>query len=200
MTGKSPDPPDRLKQVGEMLRAARRDRFTVEELALESGVSSGFISQIERGKGNPSFATLQKLARALGLSLASIFSEPISDAKMVVRRDERPRLVMPAEGLVYELLTPRSSGLAMVQTHVPGGFANEDDPFIHPGEECVHVARGNLLVAVGDSRFDLNEGDTVRFDSGIPHWWRNSTKKTVVLIGAFSEAEHVTGGSAPHST
>jgi transcriptional regulator with XRE-family HTH domain len=198
MTTISREVSDQLVQVGKMLRRARRGRFTVEELASQASVSSGLISQIERGQGNPSFATLQKLAGALGLSLASIFSEPMPNPKIVVRRAERPKLVMPADGLVYELLTPRSSGLAMVQTQVPGEFSNEADPFVHPGEECVHVLRGELTVAVGESQFDLRAGDTMRFDSGIPHWWRNCSKRPAILIGAISEGEHVAGSSAPH--
>ena len=101
---------DRLVQLGKMLREARRDRFTVEELAQRAGISSGLISQIERGQGNPSFATLEKLVGALDLSLASVFYEPTKEAEMVVRADERAKLVMPGEGLVYELLTPRAAG------------------------------------------------------------------------------------------
>lgn len=190
MAGKSDEATERLAEVGEMLKNARRDRFTVEELAARADVSSGLISQIERGKGNPSFATLTKLVRALGLSMASIFSEPMDASQMVVRKSMRPRLVMPKQGLVYELLTPQTGGLAMVRTEVPAKFDNRDDPFAHPGEECVHVASGSLLVAVGENEFELAEGDTIRFDSGVPHWWRNRTSKPVVLIGAFSEALH----------
>ena len=200
MVRKRNEAADRLVQLGKMLREARRDRFTVEELSEQAGVSSGLISQIERGRGNPSFATLEKLVRALDLSLASVFAEPASESSMVVRSKERAKLMMPKEGLVYELMTPRSgNGLAMVRTQVPKGFDNRLDPFLHAGEECVYIVSGALEITVGDTTFELTEGDTIRFDSGIPHSWRNHSGARVELMGAFTEASHVTSGGVKHN-
>jgi transcriptional regulator with XRE-family HTH domain len=200
MARKRNEAADRLVQLGKMLREARRDQFTVEELAERAGVSSGLISQIERGRGNPSFATLEKLVRALDLSLASVFAEPATEASMVVRGKERPKLVMPKEGLVYELMTPRSgNGLAMVRTQVPKGFDNRADPFIHPGEECVHIVEGALEITVGDRVFELSAGDTIKFDSGVPHSWRNRSGARAELMGAFTEAAHVTSNAVRHN-
>ena len=130
--------------IGEVIRAARAGRFSIEELAAASGVSAGLISQTERGLGNPSVVTLTKLAYALGLSMSSFFATPGSDG-VVVRADARNRLVMPLSELVYELLTPTVHGrLGMVRTTVAPSFCNRDEPFQHPGEECVHLLRGSL--------------------------------------------------------
>lgn len=43
--------------------------MTQAELAAESGVSQADVSRIEHGQANPTTATLQSLARPLGLSL-----------------------------------------------------------------------------------------------------------------------------------
>jgi len=179
----------RLKQgmclLGGRLRKARGYRYTVEELASLAGVSSGFISQIERGLANPSFGTLVKLAGALDIPLGVFFEGP-SPRGGVVRKGKRRRIDMPGD-LVYELLSPDlQHNLAMILTVVPAGFDNSDSPRSHPGDECVHVLEGSLEVHSGSSSVRLETGDTITYDSSIPHWWRNPSDSTTRVMGAVS--------------
>ena len=52
-----------LQDLGSRIRVLRRERnLTLERLGELSDLSVGIVSQIERGKGNPSFATLVQLA------------------------------------------------------------------------------------------------------------------------------------------
>ncbi|HYO49075.1 MAG TPA: helix-turn-helix transcriptional regulator, partial [Chloroflexia bacterium] len=63
-------------ELRERLRAARLERkMTVAELAEASMLSKGFISQVESGRSNPSLASLQRIASALGVPLASLWGE-----------------------------------------------------------------------------------------------------------------------------
>jgi len=113
------------RRLGEMIRRARSGRFTVQELARRAGIAAGSLSQIERGKGNPSFRTLQKIADALGLRIGDLVEAATSTTRgpMVVRRHERARLQVGYDGLIYELLTPNLRGsLEMLQTRIPPGF------------------------------------------------------------------------------
>jgi transcriptional regulator with XRE-family HTH domain len=55
--------------LGQNLRAARETReWTQEELGQRSGVQAGEISRIEAGKRDPRVTTVEKLARAIGVS------------------------------------------------------------------------------------------------------------------------------------
>src|SRR6478735_48963 len=74
-------------RIGQRLRALRAERgLTILELAAKAGVSSGSISQIERGASNPSVSTLQKLRAALGVTLWSFLesdaAEPAASRNM----------------------------------------------------------------------------------------------------------------------
>jgi transcriptional regulator with XRE-family HTH domain len=63
-------------RLGAALRAARgRQRLTQEELAERSGLSYKFIGEIERGSGNPTIETIDRLAEALGVGVGSLFVE-----------------------------------------------------------------------------------------------------------------------------
>jgi transcriptional regulator with XRE-family HTH domain len=61
-------------QFGRRLKALRIEReMTQEDLANAADVSTVFVSSIERGKYAPSFDNLEKLARALDVSVKDLF-------------------------------------------------------------------------------------------------------------------------------
>ena len=65
-----------LSTLGSNLKRIRTERhWTLEALARESGLSTGMLSQMERGTGNPSFKTLYRLAKALRMPLGSFLVE-----------------------------------------------------------------------------------------------------------------------------
>ena len=170
--------------LGATLKARRLGRFTVEELSARSGVSAGLISQIERGIGNPSFVTLVRLAHALDVPLAELFvGAREQENRILVRRTERLRMELPAEGIVQELLVPNvDRKLAMIQMSIPAGFRGEEIPHSHAGEEVVLLVTGSLRATVGDQSFELEEGDTLSYDASIPHWWSNLTDTSAVIL------------------
>ena len=174
--------------LGRVLRETRvAAQFSVEALAATAGVSAGLISQLERGRGNPSFLTLRRLATALQVPLGHFLQGP-ETGQMVVRADRRKRLRLPTgPGLVYELLTPGLGGsLEVLRSQIPPGFDNRDDPFRHTGEECVHLLSGTLQIGIGGRRYELAEGDSITYDSSVPHYWVNAADSVAVIIGAVT--------------
>lgn len=189
-------PPDtqldvHARRLGETIREARTGRYTLKQLAGAADLSVGSLSQIERGLGNPSFNTLTKIAGALDLRIGDLIEAGAETRRrhesLVVRRDDRSRLQIGSEGLVYELLTPNLKGkLEVLETTVPPGFSNEANPFGHEGEECVVVMGGSLRVGVGDATHSLDAGDAITYDPALPHWWANDSSRDAKLIGAVT--------------
>jgi len=176
-----------MATLGERLRSHRAGRFTIDELSRRAGVSSGRISQIERGIANPSFETLWKLASALEVSIGSFFDGDEPESPLVVRKAERKRLVLAHDELDYELLTPNLQGLLEVFIFsVPSGFDNSRRPISHRGEECIHVLEGTLVVNVGNNEFVLEEGDSVTYESTVPHFVRNRSGHRARAIAAIT--------------
>lgn len=176
-------------RLGSAIRDARRGRYTLQQLAEESGVSLGLISQLERGIGNPSFRTLQRLAGALDLRIGDLAEAASGDGKepMIVRHHERARLQVSAEAPIYELLTPNLKGhLEVLETTLPPGFSNRQQKFQHIGEECVVVQSGIVEVGVGDLVDTLAAGDAITYDSSIPHWWENNSSDPARVLGVVT--------------
>jgi transcriptional regulator with XRE-family HTH domain len=184
-----PDTSYQMSQLGRVIRDARKvKRLSLEELAARSGVSSGLLSQIERGFGNPSFVTLTKIAVALDIPMTAFYQGPAGDRQAVVTKRDRKVLTLAYEGITYELLTPDFKGpFQLTRSTIPPRFENSSRPMTHDGRETLHVLSGKLKMTVGDQTFDLAEGDSLTFDSSVPHWYVNPLAREVELIIASSQ-------------
>jgi transcriptional regulator with XRE-family HTH domain len=176
-----------MTAAGALVVQLRREAgMSIASLAARADLSPGLLSQIERGQGNPSLTTLIKLSQALEVPVGRFFGAQ-NQAGAVVRRDARRRLQVEEDNLVYELLTPHMQGqLGMVRAQIAAGWDNQSAPFIHPGEECVTIVQGQLYVEINGTGYELSEGDSLTYDSSLPHWYRNATSEAAVLIGAMT--------------
>ncbi|MBW1999500.1 MAG: cupin domain-containing protein [Deltaproteobacteria bacterium] len=188
--------------IGTKIKEHRlRQRLTLKELSKKSGVSIGLLSQIERGVSSSSISNIQKIVKALGIGFASLFQEEISsnsavpaqepsphlkpNSISVVRRDRRNKLLMPFGGYM-ELLAPvYNHRMEFIFFRYPVG-AKVKEPFFHEGEECGMVLKGRFKAIIGDREFILEEGDSIYFDSTIPHRWENVGDTEVEFISALS--------------
>lgn len=176
-----------MAAVGAQVKRLRGEQgMTMEELSRRSGVSIGLISQIERGRGNPSFNTLAQLAHALEASIGRLFYS-IDDTSPVVRRSERRELDLHVaggqDGAKHELLTPSlDRALEVVWVEAPPGYSTADTPFTHAGEEVGVVLSGTHEVWLDGVRHVLEAGDSISYSSTIPHWYANSGSEAVTAI------------------
>lgn len=164
--------------LGRRIRKLRLERsMTLDEVAARSGCSVGSLSQIERGMGNPSFATLVKISHALDISVGRLL-EAAGSHDPVVRQKDRRRLegsqAVVENGTTYELLTPNLDGaLEVLYLEIPPGASTESTPFSHRGEEVGYILEGVHEVHLDGVRHVLREGDTISYSSTTPHWYRN---------------------------
>ncbi len=171
-------------QLGTRIRALRQARrLTLRDVADRTGVTESFLSQVERDVTSPSIATVHRIARALGLSIAQLFAED-GDTGRVVRREARRRVAYPGLRSVDEFLTSNMAGRLQVimSTIEPGGGTGEE-PYTHDSdEEVVVVLTGVLDLWVGDEHYVLREGDAITFPSRLPHWNANQGDDPVQVI------------------
>ena len=170
--------------LGVRIRTIRRARGqTLRQLAERAGVTESFLSQVEREVASPSIATVQRVARALDLSIAELFAEEPSVGR-VVRREDRRRIVYPGLRAVDEFLTANMAGRLQVilSTIEPGGGTGEE-PYTHDSdEEVVVVLSGVLDLWVSDEHYVLREGDAITFPSRLPHWNMNRSDASVSVL------------------
>lgn len=160
-----------LGQLGERLRLQRkRLGKSLKDVAEASGLSVGFISQIERNLAVPSLSSLATVAEALQISIGELTGHPGPVAgRPDTRHDQRKAFSLPAGQVRYERLSsvfPHST-LHSVKFTMPEGYRSET--VSHHGEEFVYVLKGRILYRVADKAYPLGEGDSLHFDAGLPH-------------------------------
>jgi transcriptional regulator with XRE-family HTH domain len=156
--------------LGARIRTLRRAApLTLRKLAERAAVTESFLSQVERGVTSPSIATVQRIARALGLTIAQLFAD--EPTRRLVRRAERRRIAYPGLDAVDEFLTASTSGrLQVILSTIEAGGGTGEEPYTHDSdEEVVIVLEGSLEVWVGDEHYLLEEGDALTFPSRLPH-------------------------------
>ncbi|MCW5719747.1 MAG: cupin domain-containing protein [Devosia sp.] len=169
---------------------------TMREVAKDSGLTVGFISQIERDISRPSLSSLYAIARALDTSVDRFLSQaPERAHRQVTHSAARPRFSLGASKPVYEFLEPGfdEARLNACITHVPPGFASE--VMRHEGEDFVYLIAGIMIYTVDGVAYRLQAGDTLHFNSTLPHTSRNpgdevATELWVGTMRLFADKPH----------
>jgi transcriptional regulator with XRE-family HTH domain len=176
--------------LGREIRGLRKARgHTLTVLAKESGLSSGYLSLVERDLATPSISALHAISQALGVTISWFFTAgetPASEREYVVRRARRRRLHY-SNGVIDELLSPSLAGsLEVLSCWFAPGASSGEVPYTHDGEEGGVVILGQLELWVGGKFFVLEAGDSFGFSSMLPHRYRNPGPGKTEVIWAIT--------------
>jgi len=194
-----------MNTLGDTIRSFRKSQDrTIQELSTATGLSTAFISRMERGEINPSIASIMKIARALHITMVDLFQEAgapeaaapggtgnetggearHADTLEVVHLERRRQLVYPGLNFSEYLLTPsmRNVGIEFIYHVSEPGATSGEEYYSHTGEECILVLKGELSLWVEEQELSLKEGDSVHFRSEQPHHWENRGRTAVEAV------------------
>lgn len=166
--------------IGEKIKSLRTAKeISIEELAERSGLAVEQIRRIEENIDIPSLAPLIKIARTLGVRLGTFLDDQINETGAVIcRHGEEDDIISFSNNAVdarqhlhYHSLS-RSKTDRHMEPFVIDIDANQDKEFqlsAHEGEEFIMVLKGTLEINYGKQTYLLEEGDTIYYDSIVPH-------------------------------
>lgn len=175
--------------LGAKLRAVRkRSGITLQDLATRTALSTGTLSNIERGINSPSLRTLRAICQAMDIDGAELFgvgSEQVDDTfGMVVRRSSRNRLNFRDQHVIKYRITPptcEAMEAYLLQLDKNGGSGPEF--YASNGEKIFFVLSGRFEVEIEGKSVLLYEGDSFGCRRKVLHRWRNGwDKPTTVLL------------------
>lgn len=167
-----------------LLRTVRRQQgLTLEDLAERTGLTKSYLSKVERSRSTPSIAAAIKVAKALDVDVAQLFSERDDTDKIAVdraadRSADRQRYRAVASGMLGKSMSP-----FVVR---PNGRTTGDAHPLHGGQEFVFVHAGAVELEYGDQTWTLTAGDSAYFDASISHRIRTvgSQPAEVIVVAA----------------
>jgi quercetin dioxygenase-like cupin family protein len=169
------------------MRARRRDNgLTLTDLSRLTGLSIGFLSQVERDITAPSLSSLALIARALDARVHDFIREPPPVAHH--HRDDASGAFAIDEGtLSYERLSGSFPGkrLNAIRMDVPAGYRSEDTS--HEGEEFVFVLSGAIRYVLGDRAVDLAAGDSLHFAARERHRVQNLGDAPAIVLTVVTQ-------------
>jgi transcriptional regulator with XRE-family HTH domain len=173
-----------LDGIGERLRDERvKAGLSQRELARRIGLSPSLVSQIESGQSKPSVGTLYAIVTELDLSLDRLMRGDDYDVTPngggaaahhpgpVVHPGER-KTVELASGVRWEQLAAEAEEAVdfLEAIYEVGGASTPDLSLMrHHGREYGYVVSGRLGVQFGFEEHELGPGDSIAFDSTLPH-------------------------------
>jgi len=167
-------------QIGERMKLLRLSKnMTIKKLAAKTGLSVGFISNVERDVNSPTISSLQKICRALDTDIGDFFTN-INNSGIVLRRQHRQLLQTDTQGkfkveifsLPHKKLQPSCIDI------LPGGQYG-DPTMCHEDEEICLILEGKVRFMAGDKEYVLEEGDCIYIEPLAPHWLRNEGQTMV---------------------
>lgn len=178
------------KQIAKNIKKIRLDNnLSQEKLAELSGLTKGYISKIEKSDTAPPLSTLSKIATALNVDITVLTAEELElpgDVDLcIVRKGEGKKISSATlEGYHYEALAYKKSGKNMEPFLLMPAF-DERAVFVHEGEEFMYVMQGVHEFIYKDKKYVLKEGDSIYFDSRIPHTGRSVGKKRAKILAVM---------------
>ncbi len=170
--------PDNAKKIGEVIKSVRIEKgMSAEAVAEKLGVSVEYLSEIENQQVYPPLGTVVRLAEVLKVSVGEIFGDSADSPFCIVRRDAGTATTRFASangknpGYSYEGLGQQKKNRQMepfLVTLIPDE-AHDTGPNEHIGEEFIFVLKGRVKVTLLDHTDILNPGDSIYYDSTLPH-------------------------------
>ena len=176
--------------IGDKLRALRlKKKMGLVELGRHTGLSAAMLSKVERGKLFPTLPTLLRIALVFSVGLEYFFSDDQQRHVVgVVRRAQRKRFPERPDGRDISFYF-ESLDFAAVERKLNAYYA-EFQPLQpgkarlhhHTGVEFLSVLRGKLELHIGTEEHILESGDSIYFDSSLPHSYRRVSQKPCSAI------------------
>ncbi len=174
--------------IGAKIKKYRKDRkYTLKMLSEQTGLSIGFLSQLERGMTTIAIDSLANVAKVLGVELSDFFeSEAKNGSDPVIHSYDMPMTQVSREIIQY-ILSKDVDNFQMLPRLfylLPCSEEPDAEPvaYKHEGEEFIFVLEGILSLELDDQHYTLYPGDSIQYSSTIRHNWKNKTSKVVRFL------------------
>ena len=180
-------------KLGKKITALREaHHLSIKDLADRCSCDVDVIEQLEAGEVPPSLAPLIKLTRALGVRLGTLMDDDEAFGPAYFDAAQ-----MEEVECVRTLQTAKDAGDLSYFSLAAGRPSRHMDPFVitvtpsgeashkldsHEGEEWLYGMEGCIEIEYGNDVFVLHPGETIYYDSIVPHQVRAHDGQNVKFL------------------
>jgi len=181
-----------LSVIGTSIQQLREESsLSVDELASRAGISSEKLVEIENNKTAPSLGVLMKISRVLGSRLGTLLDGQENIGAVITRgKAGTPSIPnhgnndAPRDHLTFYSLAQGKKDRHMepLLIEVRPNTDKLEMKSEHEGEEFIHVLEGSIELHYGTEVHKLEAGDSIYYDSLVPHSLRNGSDRTSKVL------------------
>jgi DNA-binding transcriptional MerR regulator/mannose-6-phosphate isomerase-like protein (cupin superfamily) len=161
----------RAGALGARLRQVRINKgVSLATAAAAAGISTGFLSALERSQMSASIGTLTRLAKYYQTNILDFYDTDDSHHPLV--RPRARKVLEAGPGVRMELLAWGNKVMEPHLFRIAAG-AGSGESYTHVGEEFLFLLKGELEISLRGEEFRLKSGDSFYFESAVPHRWFN---------------------------
>lgn len=164
--------------IGTIIHKLRKEKkMTLLELSQKSGVALATLSRIENGKMTGTLESHMHIAEVLEVTLPEFYKDLVASKTTIEVQNKRSRADVfihdkkaSSEMLVSKVLNKKM--MPVMIKIAKGGVTHKEET--KPGvEKFLYVISGRLEAYVGEDKYNITRGDTLYFESFLPHYFKN---------------------------
>ena len=154
----------RSVKIGNKIRDLRlRQNTTLNDLSKKAGLTTSFLSQLERDLVSPSICSLEKIAVALGTKIVYFFESNEKKELLFLKKGDGEICIDKEQKVKTELLASSILNIMMEPSifTIEKGVELEDGKLSFREEKFEFVLKGKIELTAGNEKFIFEEGDSI---------------------------------------
>ena len=164
-----------LDTIGTSIRRIRKlNKRTLQQLANETNLSVGYLSNIERNVTSPTLTNLQKICEVLDTSLGDLIERNAQD-RVIIKKEDRESYIDNMEDMKIDIVDFGIDKVSFLVVELEPASHTKEERWTHEFDEVGIVIDGQLTVMMENEEIDLNEGDAIYIKANTKHSFFNKS-------------------------
>lgn len=163
-----------MDRVGVKIKYYRKKRnLTLKEMAKRTGLSTGYLSNVERDLTSPTYDNLCAICNAMQVNIRDFITQKLL-YEPCIKKASRDSIYPKDYRFQYEYITDTQLPMVGVCMTLPADYYGKETSWGHDTDEYGIIVKGSIIFEVEGKTYLLEEGDTIYVKAGSRHQWRKS--------------------------
>lgn len=171
---------DPTRLIGYNLKKLRqKNKLSLDLVAELTGISKGMLSQIERGKSNPTVSTLWKIATGLKIPFSAFMENDKPTYEIISCADSEPLLECDGKMKIHPFFPfDAANHFEILYIALEPGCFHQSPRHADGVSEYIFVFAGRLQLTLGETTLTLETGQALKFSADLAHAYANLDAET----------------------